>query len=94
MITLREWGIKGSNNPYLPPESQTRHLFGEVYGHPRIEDGHHVLTSPIVKVEGRKVTTKSGNVYELGAASSDYMEWCVNNDTHLPVGDNPIKVKT
>lgn len=40
-------------------------LYGRVYGHPKVEDGKEVRTSPIISHQGKYVTTQSGTVYFL-----------------------------
>ena len=50
-------------------------LHGTVSGHDRIEDGELVTTTPMIKAEGRLITTDSGTVYELGTVKEDYAEF-------------------
>jgi len=53
-------------------------LTGEVFGHPRFDDGNPITSTPITEAEGRLITTKSGTVYELGKAKEDYVEFTHN----------------
>ncbi len=40
-------------------------LFGEIYNDERFEDGHHILTTKIVKLDNMVCTTESGTVYHI-----------------------------
>ncbi len=72
-------------------------LTGEVIGHPRIDDGKGVTTTPMTKAEGRLITTNSGTVYELGTANEDYVkfvhgmpgkeDWDFDGDTPVMLRD-------
>lgn len=68
-------------------------LLGNVFGHsnPRHEDGKSVVTSRVVSVDGRKITTRSGSVYTLGKISPEYREYIKRT---RPEWDwrNPIKM--
>jgi hypothetical protein len=58
--------------------------------HPTLGESESVMTSRIVKVEGRLVTTQSGSVYKLtGRASKDYREWCASKGLSA-VGSAPL----
>lgn len=73
MPRLESWSVTGGNyHPYTAPELRTLHLQGMVYGHPMFDDGHPVLTTPIVGVDDDRVVTKSGSVYELGEVDAMY----------------------
>lgn len=83
---LEKWGVL-QGNPFLAPE---------VVGGIRLigfrEDNaeHRVITSPIVKVNGRECTTQSGSVYILGEVAEDYITWMKDHGiTYDPA--NPIK---
>lgn len=44
-------------------------VVGKVYGHPRIEDGHRVITSEIVDItEDMVYITTQNTIYQLGTA--------------------------
>lgn len=92
-MKLENWSVRGDSSPYIPPEQRTLILRGEVYGHPRFEDGEVIWTSPIVNVDGRIVKTKNSE-YELGGVEQDFLRWCSENGHHIPIGDNPIKWKS
>ncbi len=51
-------------------------LVGKVFGHPRIEEGAFVFSSPIVSLDttNQEVVTRN-TVYRLGEASSEYKVW-------------------
>lgn len=76
-IQLTEWEcLYASSDPYCPPESAGLRLGGVVTGHPRKEDGKRVVTSGVVRVEGRRFWTKSGSEYELvGPPSAEYLAY-------------------
>lgn len=76
MAKIEEWSVKpDTSDPYIAPELAPVCLYGKCYDHPRQPDGKCVLTSPIVAVDGRRVTTKSGTVYELGRIDPKYRAW-------------------
>lgn len=94
MYKIENWSvIQKYIDPYKSPEQlQGASICGNVYGHPKWEDGHHITTSSIIHVEGRNVFTRNSK-YILGSASSDYREWYENNhnkpfneDDHFNVG--------
>lgn len=90
-MRLENWSIVGPFDVYKAPEHQTKHLKGYVFGHPRFEDNTLITTSAIKKVNSRIVKTQNSE-YELGSADYDYLQWCIENNTHLPLGETPIKV--
>lgn len=53
----------------MPPELQSPHLHGNVYGNERFPDGTYVHTSRIIGIEDKgthkAATTASGSIYEL-----------------------------
>lgn len=76
---IKNWavvdGFYGSD-PYKAPEQRVPCLKGEVYGHPKFEDGTIVVTTPIVKSEGTWVGTKSGTTYDLsGEPEAGWLEY-------------------
>jgi len=46
-------------------------LEGAVHGHPHKAEGTLVITSPIVDIDGRRIETRTGTEYELGAGRED-----------------------
>lgn len=72
-MILKNWSVVNPNpDPYKAPELQKGCLHGEVYGHPRFEDGHRITTSSIVGLDGDYILTYSGSEYELGDVDSEY----------------------
>jgi hypothetical protein len=76
VVQINEWSIVGAPQPYRAPEIAEKSLKGRVSGHPKFDDGQMVRTSFIVSLDGGRVRTQSGSVYELGEPSPDYAEWC------------------
>lgn len=72
-MRLENWAVVNTD-PYRAPEDQKPHLSGKVYGHPRFEDGHDIVTSHIVSIDAvnHTVTTNSGSVYELGTVDPEW----------------------
>lgn len=93
MIKIENWSVTTDiQDPYLPPEQQRSCLQGEVYGHPSHEDGKYVMTTPIVDVKDKIITTQSGRVYELGAIDPKYLKWCEETEgVRVPVEGDWIR---
>jgi len=84
--TLENWSVYVSPNDeyYTAPECIPRRLRGR-------RGDVNVITSGIKSVEGRRVTTVSGNVYVLGEINPEYLAWMNENGlTYDKV--NPIRV--
>lgn len=79
-------------DPYSPPEAGMR-LSGEVYDHPRFQNGTVVTTSRVNKINCRFITTKSGSLYWLGKPDPNFVKWCKEHGGHVPTDMEPIKVK-
>jgi hypothetical protein len=48
-------------------------LYGEVTGHPRIEDGHRVSSSTVLDIDYEKCEVETLNtIYVLGKPSDEY----------------------
>lgn len=75
-IRMDDWSVmlKPDFDPYLAPELIPVCLHGSVIGHPGLGDGF-LLTSPIISVRGRYVTTQSGTLYYLGRISKSYRKY-------------------
>lgn len=86
MIKLENWSVVVEENRYLPPESQGKCIKGTR------PDGKRIRTSPIQSAEGRIIQTQNSE-YELGEVKPEFLEWCKKNGHHLPIGDNPIRMK-
>lgn len=67
-------------------------------GYRNDEKLHRVITSPIVKVEGRNITTQSGSVYVLQEIDPDYLKWMQDNgiayDPENPIKDRRAKTRS
>jgi len=72
MPRIESWSVAGGGDPYTAPELRTLHLQGIVYGHPKFEEGHPIVTTPIIGIADGGVVTKSGSVYQLGAVDTMY----------------------
>jgi len=95
-MKLHNWSVQfertlGSEQRYMAPELVARCIVGDVEGHPSRPDGETVITSRIISVEGRTVTTRSGSVYTLGKIAPSYRKYL---RTVSPDWDHrkPIKV--
>lgn len=77
MPRLESWSMVGLINPYWPPEMRIMQLQGIVYDHPRLEDGEHIITSALVKIDIKKGTaqTFSGSIYSLGKPDFKWLVW-------------------
>ncbi len=92
MPRLENWSVVTDRvNAYNPPEAWVQRLAGEVYDHPKQEDGKRVETSIIVTSEGRRVTTRSGTVYELGKPDPQYVVWLRHELGREIDPANPVK---
>jgi hypothetical protein len=67
-------------------------LRGRVYNHSHIPDGIYVRTTPIKNIEGNKITTQNGSIYELGEPDEKYIQWCRDNNLYVPTAEEPIKL--
>jgi len=90
-MKLEKWSVVSCGSPYQAPELQSKKLHGIVDNHPRLGKDIEVTTSTIVKSEGRRVTTHSGSVYELGTIHPDYAQYLKNEGIELDE-DNPVKI--
>lgn len=69
-------------------------LSGRVYGHPKFTDGEQVITTGIIKVQGRVIQTAIGAVYDLeGDPQPRWMAYIEKSGcTYDP--DDPVALKT
>jgi hypothetical protein len=79
MTKIQDWSITVKSDGYTAPELISPRLVGIVFGHPVKKDGEKVMSGPIIKVEGRIVTTHSGTVYHLGRIDPGYRKWLKEN---------------
>jgi hypothetical protein len=70
-------GLIGNwSTPVIPEISSYKiYLRGNVFGHPRVIDGHNAVTTNIVSSRGRFVTTESGTVYKLCRINKMYRKF-------------------
>ncbi len=78
---IQDWAIQvdpfGKADPYTAPELIPSVLTGKVFGHERIEDGHNIISSPIVKVDIENGIVETMNtVYRVGKKAEDYQLYC------------------
>ncbi len=83
---LSNWSVVSMiNDPYLAPECNPICLMGF-----RDSEETEIRTSRIVAAEGKRVTTKSGNVYILQNVDPDYVAFLhTQNIVFDP--NNPIR---
>ena len=51
-IKIENWSIVAETSPYTAPELLQSRLHGNIYEHPKFEDGALVTTSIITKADG------------------------------------------
>lgn len=81
VVNIENWSIQEKdNNPFMAPELRSKMLCGNVYNHPRIEDGKYVHTSSIqnsADLDLTNGTVKTMNTtYQLGKIDEKYLEYC------------------
>lgn len=69
-MRLKNWSVTSDVDArFIAPEMIHYHLQGNVYGHPRFNDGDPVTTSRIIEINDKgdykEAITRSGSVYEL-----------------------------
>jgi len=92
-ILINNWSCVAGQGvtPYTAPECLTIALRGDAVNHPKL-GSKNILTSHIVKAEGRIITTASGSVYQLGTVDPDYAKYMEEQDKPINA-INPILVK-
>jgi hypothetical protein len=83
---IEQWSTElCPHKPYLAPELHDHvHVAG-------IIDGKEKITTRVVAVDGRKITTKTGSVYLLGKAKPEFSAWCAMRGTPIDPAQ-PIKL--
>jgi hypothetical protein len=74
-MKIENWAVifPPSVSPYTPPELLKQSLQGEIFGHPKFNDGKRITTSSIVGKNSRnEILTHSGSIYELGQIDPAY----------------------
>lgn len=77
-IRIDMWSVCFAiHDPWLAPELKGQALHGFVNDHPLFKESSpkRVTTSPITKIDGRKIVTASGTVYILGRIEPKYRKW-------------------
>jgi len=97
---LERWSIPAPSR-YTAPEIAELRIVGCVYGRRgmldgdrgrELQDGDEIVTSPVVSVRGRVVTTASGSRYRLGSPSTSYLLWLKEQKIAFNP-DRPIRIK-
>lgn len=71
MFRMKNWFIENRlyDDYYQAPELGDKVLAGNVYGHPRFDDGSFIHTSPIVNIEDmgdhKVILTRGGSRYSV-----------------------------
>ena len=76
-VKIENWAVvPGLNTAGYQSLRPGNLLVGKVFGHPRIEEGEFVFSSPIVSLDmnNQAVVTRN-TVYRLGEASAGYKAW-------------------
>lgn len=75
-VILKNWSIKTDGNPFVSPELLKYRLTGEVYNHPRFEDGKSVSTSTLKSIDykNQKVQTRNTE-YHLEEPNEDWLKY-------------------
>ncbi len=85
-IRIENWSTTvPASEAYRPPEARGTYLQGDVGpgAHPRHPRGGRLLTSRIVRVDGRLVWTQGGRCYVLGQVDPKFVEWLAANGKAL-----------
>jgi len=84
---LHSWSVCSTGDLWQAPELHSKRLSGR-----RCEDDQMIITSSIASVDGRRVTTASGNVYVLEDINPEFLSWMQENSMEYDP-ENPIKVR-
>lgn len=95
-VRLENWAVHLDQGGYRAPETCMRYLSGEVFGHPRFEEGKKVSTGhlvgfPFMDDDHWFVKTRR-TVYQLGKPSPEYLAWLDENG-HTFDPNEPIKAR-
>ncbi len=82
-VKIENWAVvPGLNTAGYQSLRPGNLLVGKVFGHPRIEEGAFVFSSPIVRVDMNNQAVATRNtVYCLGEASASYKAWALEQET-------------
>lgn len=85
-IHLHNWAVVTDNDPFKAPEIRGSYLRGT-----REDELKPVVTSRIMSVNGREITTRN-TIYVLGEIDLEYLQWIKDDGLEYDY-DNPIKMK-
>jgi hypothetical protein len=72
-VMLKNWAVVSSGDNYAAPETVTKYLTGNVFGHPNFEDGTQVDTSRLVELDVENGVAKTiSRIYRLGNMKDEY----------------------
>lgn len=69
---IEQWGTVARGDAYDAPELHGIAVAGEYFDEEK-QRTRYIETSRLVDAEGRRVLTRSGSLYELGAPSPDFL---------------------
>lgn len=79
-LVLENWKLIRNKNPNIPPETQKCTVIGEIYNHPKINDGQIVKTTNVKDLnEELNFVTTHDSIYELGSKHPEYENWLKTN---------------
>jgi hypothetical protein len=84
---LHKWSLMEHRDPFMAPEVSHKRLVGY-----RDDDPRQVITGPITKIDGNRITTYSGSVYILEDIDPAYLQWMKDNGYNFDP-ENHIKDK-
>lgn len=94
MWVIENWSVTSRDDPdlspYLAPECRTVSIVGCCPNRPGFERG--LVTSPVKRVEGRRVFTVNGSRYVLGKPNPGYVEHCRAKGWHVPTHKHPLRL--
>jgi len=92
IVIMQNWSVTRSYaTPYTAPELVSHYLCGEVYGHPRFEDGSIITSSRMLDTSGNMVETNN-TWYELKEPDVTYTLWCEKMEISLDPSSYVYKV--
>jgi hypothetical protein len=72
-VRIENWSIGfAQQDPYKAPELHSPRLSGNVYGHPKFDDGTFITTSTVTGNGDGCLFTRTGSRYDLGDPHPDY----------------------
>jgi len=82
-VKIEEWAVvPGLNTASYQDLRPGNLLVGKVFGHPRIDEGAFIFSSPILSLDiNNKAVVTQNTVYRLGEASRDYKAWTREHTT-------------